>query len=333
MHKRPFDVLALGNAIVDVIAGVDDDLLVSESLQKGTMTLVDEARATSLFGLMKGPVEISGGSAANTAVGLASLGGRAAFIGKVRDDAAGRAFRRDIGAAGVRFDSTPSRDGPATARCLVFVTPDGERTMATFLGACQQLASADVERERVEQSAFIYLEGYLWDPPEAKNAFRLAADLAHQAGNRVALSLSDPFCVDRYRDEFLALLRDGRVDVLFANQHELKSLFQTADLDAAIAALRQTGVLAAVTRSEDGCCVVEGDRRVDVAAFPVDRVVDATGAGDLFAAGFLYGLCRDVDRETCARLGALAASEAISHYGARPETSLSALARKEGLLS
>jgi sugar/nucleoside kinase (ribokinase family) len=333
MTERMFDVLSLGNAIVDVISSTEDDFLIEERLPKGIMTLVDEPRAESLLAKMQRTTEASGGSAANTAAGVASLGGRAAFVGKVKDDRLGRAFRRDIQALGVHFDTKFNSAGPSTARCMVFVTPDGERTMATFLGACQDLRPSDVSKSLVEQSSMIYLEGYLWDPPLAKDAFRLAAKTAHSAGNRVALSLSDPFCVDRYRDEFLELLETQQIDLLFANQHELRSLFQTADLETALAAVREIGILAVVTRSEEGCSVIERDFRLDVPAFPVDRVIDATGAGDLFASGFLVGICRGANYLTCARLGALAASEVIGHFGARPETSLAERARREGLLS
>jgi adenosine kinase len=276
-------------------------------------------------------VEISGGSAANTIVGLASLGARAAFIGKVRDDLLGRVFTHDIRAAGVAFDTEPAQAGPSTGRCYILVTPDGERTMNTFLGAAQDLGIDDIPDDSVADAAITYLEGYLWDPQNAKDAFLKAAKIAHGSGRRVALTLSDAFCVDRWRDEFLELIRGRTVDILFANEAELHSLYQTADFDTALAALRRDAALAVVTRSEKGCVVVAEGGAERVPAFPVERVVDTTGAGDLFAAGFLSGLARGRDHLTAARLGALAAAEVIQHLGARPETSLKALAQENGL--
>jgi adenosine kinase len=276
-------------------------------------------------------VEASGGSAANTIVGVASFGARAAFIGKVKDDELGRAFAHDIRAAGVAFDTPPAADGPSTGRCYVVVTPDGERTMNTYLGAAQDLHPNDVDRDAVASAAITYLEGYLWDPPHAKDAFRKAAQFAHEAKRRVALTLSDAFCVDRYRAEFLDLIRSGTVDLLFANERELHSLYQTADFDTAVAALRGDAALAVVTRSEKGCLVVSKAGAEAVPATPVERVVDATGAGDLFAAGFLFGLARGQDHRTAARLGVAAATEVIQHIGARPQISLKEVARNNGL--
>jgi adenosine kinase len=276
-------------------------------------------------------VEISGGSAANTIVGVAGFGGRAAFVGKVKDDELGRAFAHDIRAAGVTFDTPPAADGPSTARCYVMVTPDGERTMNTFLGAAQDLHPADVDAEMIAAAAIIYLEGYLWDPPHAKEAFRKAAKIAHDASRKVALTLSDAFCVGRYRAEFIDLIRTGTVDLVFANESELKSLYETADFDTAAKALRADAKLAVVTRSEKGCVVVSKDGTVTVPAAPIGKLVDATGAGDLFAAGFLFGLARGRDHKTSAQLGALAAAEVIQHIGARPEVSLKDLARQGGL--
>jgi adenosine kinase len=278
-------------------------------------------------------VETSGGSAANTTVGLASLGVRAAFVGKIKDDVLGRAFAHDIRAAGVAFDTAPAAAGASTGRCYVMVTPDGERTMNTFLGAAQDLHPNDLDAEAIAASAVLYLEGYLWDPKNAKDAFLKAAKIAHDAGRKVALSLSDAFCVDRWRDEFLQLMRSRTVDLIFANEAELRSLYQSSDFDAAVRALRGDIDVAVVTRSEKGCLVVGPDGTEGVPAFPVDRVVDTTGAGDLFAAGFLCGLARGADDRTCARLGALAAAEVIQHLGARPETSLKDLARQNGLSS
>jgi adenosine kinase len=276
-------------------------------------------------------VEISGGSAANTIVGIAGLGARAGFVGKVKDDELGRAFAHDIRASGVAFDTPPAADGPSTARCFVLVTPDGERTMNTYLGAAQDLHPNDVDPDTVAASGIIYLEGYLWDPPHAKEAFRKAAKIAHEAGRKVALTLSDAFCVGRYRAEFLDLIKTGTVDLVFANESELKSLYETADFDTAAKALRGDARLAVVTRSEKGCVVVSKDDMIAVPAAPIAKLVDATGAGDLFAAGFLFGLARGRDHKTAAQLGAIAAAEVIQHIGARPEVSLKALAQQSGL--
>lgn len=331
MSDMRFDVVGLGNAIVDVIARADDDLLIREKLNKGSMTLVDESRADQLYGVMGPATIISGGSAANTIVGAASFGARTAFIGKVRDDDAGKAFRHDIRSIGVHFDTASAINGPATARCLVMVTPDGERTMSTYLGACQKLTPDDVDAELVRASGITYLEGYLWDPPAAKQAFVKAADIAHGAGRNVALTLSDSFCVDRYRDEFLALMQNGTLDIVFANQHELKALYQTSDLQTAINAFRAQNILGVVTCSADGSLVVTREETHAVPAFPIEKLVDTTGAGDLFAAGFLAGLSRGSDYVTCARLGSLAAAEVIQHVGARPQVKLSDLAAEAGL--
>jgi sugar/nucleoside kinase (ribokinase family) len=331
MTAARYDVLGIGNAIVDVLARTDDDFLVRQNMRKGAMTLIDEERATAIYDAMGPAVEISGGSAANTIVGCASLGGRAAFVGKVKDDELGRVFAHDIRAAGVAFDTPPAFDGPSTARCYVLVSPDGERTMNTYLGAAQDLHPRDIDPDTIAAAAITYLEGYLWDPKHAKDAFLKAAAAAHEAKRMVALTLSDAFCVDRWRDEFLGLVRAGTVDLLFANAAELHSLYQTADFDTALAALRGEARLAVVTRSENGCMVVSRDQVLAVPAAPVERVVDTTGAGDLFAAGFLYGLSQGAGHERAASLGALAAAEVIQHLGARPEASLKALARERGL--
>ena len=325
-----YDVLGIGNAIVDVIARTEDDFLVKHGMNKGAMALIDEARAEAIYASMGPAIETSGGSGANTIAGVASFGGRAAFIGKVKDDTLGKAFTHDIRTIGVDFGTTPAADGPSTARCYVLVTPDGERTMNTYLGAAQNLAPSDLDADQIAAARYTYLEGYLWDPPQAKEAFRKAATIAHQAGRKVALTLSDAFCVDRYRDEFLNLMRTGAVDLIFANERELHSLYQTADFDSAVAALRNDVKLAAVTRSEKGCLVVSRESNEAVAAAPIDKLVDATGAGDLFAAGFLAGQARGKSLETSLRLGAIAAGEVIQHYGARPEADLRALAN--GLL-
>jgi sugar/nucleoside kinase (ribokinase family) len=331
MTAARYDVLGIGNAIVDVLARTDDDFLVRQNMRKGAMTLIDEERATAIYEAMGPAIEISGGSAANTIVGCASLGGRAAFVGKVKDDELGRVFAHDIRAAGVAFDTPPAFEGPSTARCYVLVSPDGERTMNTYLGAAQDLHPRDIDPDTIAASAITYLEGYLWDPKHAKDAFLKAAAAAHEADRLVALTLSDAFCVDRWRDEFLGLVRGGTVDLLFANEAELHSLYQTADFDTALTALRREARLAVVTRSEQGCVVVTRDQALAVPAAAVERVVDTTGAGDLFAAGFLYGLSQGAGHERAASLGALAAAEVIQHLGARPETSLRALAQEHGL--
>ena len=331
MTAPRYDVLGIGNAIVDVIAPAEDDFLVAQGMHKGTMALIDEARAETIYQAMGPATESSGGSAANTIVGVASFGGRAAFIGKVKDDELGRAFAHDIRAARVTFDTPPASDGPSTARCYIMVTPDGERTMNTFLGAAQDLHPNDIDEAAIAAAAVVYLEGYLWDPPHAKEAFVKAAAIAHKAGRRVALTLSDAFCVDRYRPEFLELIRKGTVDIVFANEHELHSLYETADFNTAVKMLRSDAKLAVITRSEKGCVVVSRDAVEAVQAMPIERVVDVTGAGDLFAAGFLVGHSHGKDHRTAARLGALAAAEVIQHIGARPAVSLKALAAENGL--
>jgi sugar/nucleoside kinase (ribokinase family) len=333
MTNAGIEVLGIGNAIVDVIARAEDDFLVRQGMNKGGMMLIDEERADHIYEAMGPAVEISGGSAANTIVGVASLGGRSAFIGKVRDDALGHVFAHDIRAVGVRFDTPPASDGASTGRCYVLVTPDGERTLNTYLGAAQDLHPNDIDSEAVAAAAITYLEGYLWDPKNAKDAFLKAATIAHDAHRHVALSLSDAFCVDRWRDEFLELLRSKTVDILFANESELRSLYQSSDFDTAAAALRKDAKLAVVTRSEKGCVIIARDAITEVAASPVGRVVDTTGAGDLFAAGFLFGLARGLDHAVCGRLGGLAAAEVIQHIGARPEVGLKALAQENGLIA
>jgi adenosine kinase len=331
MPTTRFDVLGIGNAIVDVIARTEEDFLLKQGMHKGTMALIDEPRAEAIYNAMGPAIETSGGSAANTIVGLASLGARTAFIGKIKDDALGRAFAHDIRAAGVTYTTTPAAAGASTARCYVLVTPDGERTMNTYLGAAQDLGPADVDADLVASSSILYLEGYLWDPKDAKDAFVKAAQIAHEAERVVALTLSDAFCVGRFRAEFLHLMRSRTVDLIFANEAELHSLYETSDFDTAVAALRADIGTAVVTRSEKGCLVISPEGTEAVPAFPVERVVDTTGAGDLFAAGFLSGLARGADDRTCGRLGALAAAEAIQHLGARPEASLRDLARENGL--
>ena len=331
MATPRYDVLGIGNAIVDVIARAEDDFLVAHGMHKGAMALIDEPRAQAIYDAMGPAVESSGGSAANTIVGVASFGGRAAFVGKIKDDELGGAFAHDIRAARVAFDTPPAADGPSTARCYIMVTPDGERTMNTYLGAAQDLHPNDIDEAAIASAALVYLEGYLWDPPHAKEAFVKAAAIAHKSSRKVALTLSDAFCVDRYRSEFLELIRKGTVDIVFANEHELHSLYETADFNTAVKALRSEAKLAVVTRSEKGCVLVTRDKVEAVQAMPIERVVDVTGAGDLFAAGFLVGLARGKDHRTAARLGALAAAEVIQHIGARPAVSLKALAAENGL--
>ncbi|MEP9367976.1 adenosine kinase [Xanthobacter sp. VNH20] len=332
MPSIDLDVLTIGNAIVDVIARAEEDFLLAQAMPKGSMTLIDEARAESLYGAMGPGVEVSGGSAANTAAGVASFGARAGFVGLVRQDGLGTVFAHDIRAAGVAYATPAAGEGPATARCLILVTPDGERTMNTYLGAAQNLTPAQIDAAVVASAGITYLEGYLWDPPPAKQAFLKAAEIAHGAGRQVALSLSDAFCVDRYRAEFLDLLRTGVVDLVFCNEAEVKSLYETAEVDAALVQLRRDARQAVVTRSEKGAVFLTAEATVTVPAHPVAEVVDTTGAGDLFAAGFLFGHATGRDPATALRLGALAASEVISHLGARPQKDLVVLAQEGGLL-
>ena len=324
MVDRPFDVVGIGNAIVDVLAQADEAFLEAQDLAKGTMTLIDAARAESLYAAMGPAVEASGGSVANTMAGLASLGGRGAFIGKVRNDQLGGIFRHDIRAGGVRFETPAATEGPPTARCLIFVTPDAERTMGTYLGASVDLRTEDLDPDTIGRAKVTYLEGYLWDAPEAKAAFLEAARMAHGAGRKVALSLSDPFCVDRHRDSFIELI-GGHVDVLFANDVEICSLFRVDDFDRALQEVRGHCEVAALTRGAKGSVVLRGSEVHLVDAEPVAKVVDTTGAGDLYAAGFLHGYTRGRGLYDCGRLGAIAAAEAISHFGARPETPLAEL--------
>jgi sugar/nucleoside kinase (ribokinase family) len=331
MTQAKYDVLGIGNAIFDVLVQTDEGFLAAHGMTKGGMALIDEARALSIYRDMGPATEMSGGSAANTIVGIASLGARAAYVGKVRDDQIGRLYSHDIRAAGVAFETTPAVGGPATGCSYILVTPDGERTMNTFLGAAQELTPDDIDPAQVAASSILYLEGYLWDPKNAKDAFVKASTIAHDAGRQVALTLSDSFCVDRYRGEFFDLMRNGTVDLVFANEAELHSLYQTSNFDAALSQLRSDARLAVITRSEKGCVVVSGDGITAVGAFPIEKIVDTTGAGDLFAAGFLFGLVRGVGHERAGRLGALAAAEVIGHIGARPQVSLKELARQNGL--
>jgi sugar/nucleoside kinase (ribokinase family) len=331
MAAPSLDVVGIGNAMVDVLARIDDSFLASHGLTKGTTALIDAARAEALYAQMAAGIEMSGGSVANTIAGIASLGGRGAYIGKVRNDQLGGVFAHDLRAIGVRFDTPPSTEGPATARCLVLVSGDAQRTMNTYLGACVELGPEDLDRSVIAAAQVTYLEGYLFDPPRAKAAFRDAAVIAHGAGRKVSLSLSDPFCVDRHRDDFRALVRD-HVDVLFANEIEICSLYATKDFDEAARAVRGDCEIAVLTRSAAGSVVVTAGESVRVAATPIARLVDTTGAGDLYASGFLFGLTHGRDLAACGRLGSLCAAEIIGHFGARPETPLKDLAAKAGLL-
>ena len=331
MADAKYDVLGVGNAIFDVLVKTDEAFLASHGMTKGSMALIDEARAASIYRDMGPATEMSGGSAANTIVGIAGLGARAAFVGKVKDDQIGNMYAHDIRAAGVAFTTKAASDGPATGCSYILVTGDGERTMNTYLGAAQNLTPADIDPTEVAASKIVYLEGYLWDPKEAKDAFVKASKIAHEAGRQVALTLSDAFCVDRYRGEFVELMRNGTVDLLFANEAELHSLYQTSDFDTALKQLRADAKLGVVTRSEKGCVVASREGVVAVPAFPIDRIVDTTGAGDLFAAGFLFGLVRSAGFENAGKLGALAAAEVIQHIGARPQVSLKELAQRQGL--
>jgi sugar/nucleoside kinase (ribokinase family) len=321
MSDSTYRVTGIGNAIVDVLTQANDEFLKSESLDKGAMTLVSERRALELYEGMKQRVERSGGSVGNTVAGLASLGSRAAYIGKVKNDALGEVFGSDLRKAGVEFRTPPLVDGPSTARCLIFVTPDAQRTMNTYLGACAELYPHDVDAELIRHSQVTYLEGYLFDRPHAKDAFRKAAEIAHSAERKVSLSLSDAFCVDRHRGEFLELV-EHHVDVLFANESELLSLYQCDDFDRAVQLVRGHCEVAVLTRSAKGAVVISEHDPVVMPAEPVAKVVDTTGAGDLYAAGFLHGYTKGLDLGLCARYGALAAAEVISHFGARPETPL-----------
>jgi len=326
MAASDFDVVGIGNAIVDVLAKSDEEFLTQHKLAKGAMTLIDAPTAGKLYAAMAPAIECSGGSVANTMAGIASLGGRGAFVGKVCADQLGSVFNHDIKAAGVAFATPPAKGGPPTARCLIFVTPDGQRTMQTYLGACIELKPDDVRMEQIQGARITYLEGYLWDPPEAKEAFRKAVKIAHAAGRKVALSLSDPFCVGRHRAEFLELVEKD-VDILFANEAEITSLYQT-NFDAAVQQVRQKkDRIAAVTRSEKGAVIVSGEHTHTVHAEKVSQVIDTTGAGDLFAAGFLFGLTHGHNLASAGRIGVICAAEIISHFGARPEVSLKDLVR------
>lgn len=332
MTDQRYDVVAIGNAIVDIIGRCDDQFLVTHGAAKGAMTLVDADRVAALYANMGPGIATSGGSAANTMAGLASFGGKAAFIGKVADDQFGKIFKHDINAIGVTFDSAPEAGGAPTAQCLILVTPDGERTMSTYLGISTELDSSQVDPNLIRDSSIVYLEGYLFDKPAAKAAFREAVKVANAAGRQVALTLSDSFCVGRHRAEFLDLIRSG-IAILFANENEITSLYETDSFDEAARRTLADTKLAALTRSEKGSVILSGGQSISIPVAPVAKVVDSTGAGDLYAAGFLFGVSQGFDLEKSGRLASLAAAEIISHVGARPETSLADLARKNGLLS
>ncbi len=331
MAETRFEVLCIGNAIVDVLARVEDSFIAKHGLTKGMMRLIDEETAERLYADMGPAVEISGGSAGNTAAGIASFGSRAAYFGKIKSDQLGDVFTHDLRSQGVSFGSLRATAGPATARSFVLVTSDGERTMNTYLGACVNLTTADIDPVIVAASQITYLEGYLWDRPEAKEAFQLAAKIAREAGRKTAITLSDSFCVDRHRDSFLELIRN-QIDIVFANESEICSLYQTTDFDDAREAVRRDCEIAILTRSERGSVIVQGEQTLTVPARAISQIVDATGAGDLFASGFLHGLTSGLTLDHCAKLGALAAAEVISHMGARPEVNLAEHAKTLGLL-
>jgi len=320
------DVVGIGNALVDVLSHEAETFIAEHGLEKGAMTLIDTERAEALYAAMGPAVEISGGSAANSMVGITSFGGTAAFIGRVNDDQLGAVYGHDIRAAGVEFATAPVEGAEPTGRCLIIVTPDAERTLNTYLGASARLGPAQLDADLLARAQVLFLEGYLWDEPDAKHAFRTAARVAHDAGNRVAFTLSDAFCVERHRDEFLDLLEHD-VDVVFANEAEITSLYRVDTFDDALQQVARQCEIAALTRSEKGAVIVTRDEVHVVDASPVDQVVDTTGAGDLFAAGFLFGLTHGYDLGTAGRLGALAAAEVISHLGARPQVSLADLAK------
>ena len=325
MSDPDFDVLGVGNALVDVITSVDDDFVEAHDFPRGATTMVDLDRSDAIYADLPPAQEISGGSCANTIAGLASFGANVAFIGRVRDDQLGKVYTHDLRSLGVHFDVPPAATGPPTGRSLVMVMPDAHRTQCTYLGASTFIGPEDVDPEVVARAQVTYLEGYLWDQPPAKEAIRKAATASRGAGRQVALTLSDPFCVDRHRDEFRDLVAD-EIDVLFANEAEICSLYEVDDFDAALQQVRRHCRIGALTRGEHGSVVIAGDSVHVLEAEPVDRLVDTTGAGDQYAAGFLYGLTHGHDLDTCGRLGSMAAAEVISHYGARPAVSLAKLA-------
>jgi sugar/nucleoside kinase (ribokinase family) len=328
---QQYDVAGLGNAIVDVIASTDDHFLLEHNIAKGVMSLIDHYRVQQLLEVLPSGRELAGGSAANTMAGVASFGGRGVFMGKVRDDRLGKSFVRGLETGGIDFPTKPARVGPQTACCLIAVTPDGQRSMNTYLGACRELREEDIDEAAIASSTVLYIEGYLWDEPGAKAAIEKAIRIARKNERKVAFTLSDPFCVERWRSEFLALLND-RIDILFANEAEAKALFENAEFDGVLQSLRAFRGVSALTRSEKGCVIAAGQEVHVLDAHMVSEVVDTTGAGDQFAAGFLFGYSHGRSLPDCGRLGTLAAAEVIAHYGARPETSLRARAIEAGLL-
>ncbi|SNZ19913.1 adenosine kinase [Cohaesibacter gelatinilyticus] len=332
MSAPRFDILGIGNAIVDVLSKTEDDFLVKEGLHKGSMNLIDTERANYLYSKMGPAIEASGGSAGNTIFGIASLGGHPAYFGKVADDQLGQIFTHDMRSLGAHFETSPLVDAAPTARSMILITPDGERTMNTYLGACVELSEDDIDEEVVANSGITYMEGYLWDKENAKNAFRKAARIAHEAGHKVSISLSDSFCVDRFRSEFLELIQTGQVDIVFANEPEIKSLYQTSDRVTAINAIRRDAKLAAITLGEEGSLAVTAEETHHVNAHEIRELVDTTGAGDLYASGFLFGLANDLDLEKCALLGGYSAAEVIQHIGPRPAINLAQGAQQVGLL-
>jgi sugar/nucleoside kinase (ribokinase family) len=325
MTEPRYDVIAIGNAIVDVMAPCEEELIGELDLNKGGMTLVDASRAEELYAAMGPAKEISGGSAANTLAGMAALGAQCAFIGQVADDQLGAVFAHDIRAVGIDFDTPARSEEPPTARCLIFVTPDGERTMNTFLGASQFLPPAALDDATIASAAILYLEGYLWDPEEPRSAMRRAIDVARGAGRKVAFTASESFVIERHGDDFRALIDEGKIDILFVNEHELATLTGESDFEAGVAAVAGKVPVLVATRSAQGAIAVAGGQRAEVAAEPIEKVVDTTGAGDLFAAGFLTGHARGESLERCLTMGAVCAAEVISHYGARPEADLQEL--------
>lgn len=330
MQKAPIDVLAMGAAIVDVLSNVEESLIESQivhGMRRGAMSLIDEARAVELYALMPAALETSGGSAGNTVAGLASFGGKGAFIGKTAKDQLGDIFSHDLKSMGVEFTTQPIVVGAKTARCLILVTPDGERTMNTYLGASQLLSVDDMDEALIGSAAVTYMEGYLFDPANAKKAFHVAADMAHKAGRKVSISLSDPFCVDRHREDFRNFV-ENHTNILFANENEIMSLYQTTSFEDAVEAIQGVCDIAVLTRSDKGSVIVTPDHIIPIRAEPITRLVDTTGAGDQYAAGFLYGYTHDMPLETCGRLGALAAAEVISHMGPRPMVSYAEFVKK-----
>jgi sugar/nucleoside kinase (ribokinase family) len=331
MSKDELDIVGMGNAIVDVLSKTEEDFLSVNRLNKGAMTLIESDQAEKLYSKMGPGMEMSGGSAANTVAAFASMGGKAGFMGKVANDQLGKVFAHDIRASGVRFDTPALSDGPSTARCLILITPDAQRTMCTYLGASVWMSPTDLSEELIKSAKVTYLEGYLFDRDRAKQAFRKSSEIAHAAGRKVALSLSDPFCAERHRDEFQSLVQ-GHVDIVFANEQEALSLYNTEDFDEAVWNLRQNCEIAVVTRSAKGSVIVTKEQAITIAAEHVDKVVDTTGAGDLYAAGFLFGYTRGLPLEQCGRIASVAAAEIIAQVGARSQTNLGKVLKEKKVI-